>query len=229
MIPARAVAPSEGVLKAMSMTKLKMSAAFLAAVCAVTPSGAWHRGPADEKARPPGEQRKEAGQPKDGTIVKGKLAGVDADNNSVTVTISSFDRKTGKGSETNKSFTLAKDARILQDDAAAKLTELKKGYPVTVKLDRTTAVSVSVDGGTAQGEFRSANAERNTITVIAGRNLSRRVYHLIKDTKVLGDDGKPIRVQDLKAGTILRLTLSVEDEHTAIRIQTLPDPEKRKR
>jgi hypothetical protein len=98
-----------------------------------------------------------------------------------------------------------------------------------VKLDGTTVVSVSVEGGTSQAEFRSANAERNTITVIAGRDFARRVVHLLKDTKVLGADGKAIRVQDLKAGTKIQVTRSVEDENTAVRIQALPEPTKKDR
>jgi hypothetical protein len=191
----------------MLMTRLKISAAFLAAVCAVTP----------------GQERKRA-DPKDGTAVKGTLVGVDADKNTITIAVTSFDRKAGESSETNKTFAVGKDATILQDEGKAKLTDLKKGYPTTLKLDQTTAVSVSVDGGTARAEFFSANTERNTITVIAGRNMEKRVYHLLKDTKVTGDDGKPIRVPDLKVGTVLLLTLSVEDDRTAVRVQTQPTP-----
>jgi hypothetical protein len=189
----------------MFMTRLKISAAFLAAVCTVTLA----------------QERKRA-DPKDAAAVKGTLVGVDADKNTITVAVTSFDRKAGEGSTTNKTFVVGKEAAILQDESKAKLTDLKKGYPTTLKLDQTTAVSISVDGGTARGEFFSANPERNTITIIAGRNMEKRVYHLLKDTKVMGDDGKPIRVADLKAGTVILLTLSVEDDRTAVRVQTQP-------
>jgi hypothetical protein len=191
----------------MLTTRLKISAVFLAAACATAP----------------GQERKRA-DPKDAAAVKGTLVGVDADKNTVTIAVSSFDRKTGESSETNKTFAVAKDAAILQDEARAKLTDLKKGYHTTLKVDQTTAVSVSVDGGTARGEFLSANPERNTITIIAGRNMEKRVYHLLKETKVTGDDGKPVRVADLKAGTVILLTLSVEDDRTAVRVQTQPTP-----
>jgi hypothetical protein len=201
----------------MLPAKLAVSAMVLGLVCAITSVG-----------NVASAQRKEA-QPKDGTTVRGKLASVDAEKNSVTVTISTFDRKTGEGTDTNKTFPLAKDAQVIQDDLPAKLADLKKGFPVVVKLDQANAVSVGVDGGTAQGEFRSANPERNTITVLGGRDMSRRVYHLIKTTKVIGTDGKPTRIEDLKQGTRLQMTLSVEDGNTAIRVQAMPAAEKKDR
>jgi hypothetical protein len=167
------------------------------------------------------EQRK-AGQRKADTAVKGTLKSVDADKNTVTVTIHTFDRTTGQGTDTDKTFPLANNAKVLQDDTGSKLAELKKGFPVTLTLDGASASSVSVDGGTAQGEFWSANLERNTILVLAGRNMQRRVYHLLKDTRVTNNDGTPIRVQDLKPGMKLLMTRSVEDENTVVRIQAQP-------
>jgi RNA polymerase sigma factor (sigma-70 family) len=243
VIPARVVALSEGVLRTMFISRLKMAIAFVLSAGAIAVGGGvLHRGagaapavetatpaPADEPAGVPMQDRKDGRQPKDGTTVTGTLAGVDADKNTVTITIHAFDRKTGESTDTNKTFPLAKDATILQDETPAKLADLKKGYHVSVKLDQTTAVSVSVDGGTAQAEFRSANPERNTITVLAGRDTSRRVYHLLKTTKVIGDDGKPVRIEDLKPGTMILITLSVEDANTAVRIQTLPDRGKKER
>jgi hypothetical protein len=168
------------------------------------------------------QERKKNADGKDGSVVKGTLAAVDAEKNSVTVTIHTFNRATQEGTDTDKTFPLAKDAKVLLDAAAAKLVDLKKGYPVTLRLDGAKAASVSVDGGTAQGEFLSANLDRNTITVIAGRDMKRQVYHLLKTTTVTGGDGKAILVKDLKAGTKLLLTRSVEDGNTAISVRVLP-------
>lgn len=103
---------------------------------------------------------------------------------------------------------------------------MKKGYPVVVQLDGTNAASVSVDGGTAQGEFRSANPDRNTITVLAGRNMQKQVYHLIKTTTVTDGEGKAVAVKDLKSGMKLALTRSVEDDNTAVAIRILPAADK---
>jgi hypothetical protein len=173
------------------------------------------------------QERKNRGEAQDKKIVKGTLASVDADKNTVTVTIHSFNRATQEATDTDKTFPLAKDANILQDGTSTKLADLRKGHPVSVKLDGASAASISVDGGTSQGEFLAANLERNTITVIAGRNLTKQVYHLLKTTKVTGADGKVMLAKDLKPGTKLFLTRSVEDDHTAIRIQALPEVEKK--
>lgn len=165
------------------------------------------------------QERKKAGGEKD--VVKGKLAAADADKNTITITIHTFNRATQEGTDTNKTFTLSKDVKVLQDEAPVKLSELKKGYPVTLRLEGSSAASVSVDGGTVQGEFLSANLERNTVTVIAGRDLSRRVYHLLKTTTVTEGDRKTLLVRDLKPGTKLLMTRSVEDDNTVVRIQVL--------
>lgn len=167
------------------------------------------------------QERKRNADGKDGTVVKGRLASVDAEKNSVTVTIHTFNRATQEETDTDKTFPLAKDAKVIQDAAAAKLTDLKKGNPVTLQLKGTSAASVSVDGGTAQGEFLSANLARNTITVIAGRDLARKVFHLLKTTTVTGADGKAIPVADLKAGMKVVLTRSVEDDNTAVAVRVL--------
>src|SRR5262245_17231200 len=201
----------------MSITRFSMWAALLGTFVFCALGG---------EAKSVAQERKRGAGEKDGSVVKGTLASVDADKNSVTVTVHSFNRTTGQATDTNKTFALAKDAKVLQDAAAAKLADLKKGNPVTLRLEGASAASVSVDGGTAQGEFVSANPERNTVTVIAGRNMERRVYHLLKSTTLISDDGKAILVKDLKIGTKLLLTRSVEDDRTVIHIRTLPAAEK---
>ncbi len=200
------------------LTKLKVMAVLLAAVCGTALGGTIHRAPAaDDKARVPA---------KDATTAKGTLASVDAEKNTVTITASTFDRKTGESTETKKTFPLAKNAKLLQDDVETKLADLKRGNLITITLDGANAVSVTIDGGTMQGQFRTANTERNTITVLAGRNMAKSVYHLLKTTKVMSADGKPVKIEDLKPGTMLLITKSVEDDNTAVRIQAMPERDK---
>lgn len=122
-----------------------------------------------------------------------------------------------------KDFAVAKDALILQDNIKTKLADLKKGDRITLNLKGKSAVSIIADGGTVGGPIRyvSANEERNSVTVIAGRKDEKRIYHLVKQTEVMTDSGKVVRVKDLKEGTMLLLTLSVEDTNTVIQIQTI--------
>src|SRR5262245_33556322 len=201
----------------MSITRFSMWAALLGTFVFCALGG---------EAKSVAQERKRGAGEKDGSVVKGTLASVDADKNSVTVTVHSFNRTTGQATDTNKTFALAKDAKVLQDAVAAKLADLKKGNPVTLRLEGTSAASVSVDGGTAQGEFVSANPDRNTITVIAGRNMEKQVFHLIKSTTVTGGDGKEMPVKDLKPGTKLVMIRSVEDDRTVVQIRALPGADK---
>jgi len=203
--------------RTMTVTKWLTCATLLASILLSALSG---------EVRVAAQERKKKADGKDGTVVKGTLASVDAEKKSVTITIHTFNRTTQEGTDTDKTFPLTKDAKILQDAVAAKLADLKKGYPVTLRLEGTSAASVSVDGGTGQGEFVSANLERNTVTVIAGRDMGKQVYHLLKTTTVTGGDGKAMSVKDLKAGTKLALTRSVEDGNTAISIRVLAASDK---
>src|SRR5262249_18816333 len=150
----------------------------------------------------------------------GELAGVNAEKG--TVTISVFSRQDQL--TTDKTFPVAKDATILQDGAKVKLADLKKGFraALTLSPDQKTVTAISVDGGTLQGQFRSANFDRNTINVIAGRDMSLKVFHVVRETKITLDGGKQGTIKDLKAGTTLVLTLSVEDRNTVIAIRPAP-------
>src|SRR5262245_59399610 len=119
----------------MRCKNLKLPAVFVIAVLSMIALGsATHPASA--------AQQKERERPKADNSVKGTLASVDTDKNSITITIHSFDRKTETSTDTNKTFTLAKDAKILQDEAPAKLADLKKGHQTVIKLDGTTATSV---------------------------------------------------------------------------------------
>ena len=103
-----------------------------------------------------------------------------------------------------------------------------KGWPTTVKVDQKNAVSISVEGNTVRGKFKSMNPERNTITVVAGRDMGDKIYHLLKSTKVTAEGGKASKVQELRADAEILLTLSVQGDNTVIRIQP-PALEKKRR
>lgn len=178
-----------------------------------------------EKEQDRYEAARARGQAKEGTIVTGTLGPVDAEQSSVRVQW----WKTGKTNSGEfralvwEDFSVAKDATIAQDNRKTRLADLKRGSHLTLHLQEKSVVSIVADGGTVPGPIRyvSANEARNTIAVIAGRKDERRVYHLVKETEVTTASGKATRVQDFKEGTLLLLTLSVEDANTVIRIEAL--------
>ncbi|HKB42697.1 MAG TPA: hypothetical protein VKD72_40080, partial [Gemmataceae bacterium] len=158
-------------------------------------------------------------QPKWGAAVAGKLEAVDADK--LSVTISTFTRQTG--ASTDKSYPVAKDAKVMQDGKEVKLGELKKGARATLMLsaDQKSVVSVSVSGNTTQVPLKAVDADKNTITITAETRQGKvdRTYQVAKDAKVTVD-GKEARLADLKAGTVMLLTFSAEDANTIVQVRT---------
>ncbi|HKB37167.1 MAG TPA: sigma factor-like helix-turn-helix DNA-binding protein, partial [Gemmataceae bacterium] len=234
VISAQVAALTEGVLKAMLLTRLKVMGVLAAAVCvaalgggalahrclagppldrqAVSPPGG-DREPTDAQARAPAEPAEE------GTTVTGTLQAVDTDKNSVTV--STFSRKEGQSTET--SFPVARDAAILRDGKEVKFSDLKKGGHVTLKLspDPKTVVSLSVTGPTISAPLKSVDAEKNTLTITVENRQGKqdKTYQVAKDARV-ADEGKEAKLTDLKEGTTVILTLSVDDGNTIIHVRT---------
>ena len=128
---------------------------------------------------------------------------------------------------TDETFPVSKTTTILQDNAEARLADLKKGARVILDFDPEgkTVVKITVTGWFAGGTtlYVSANQARNTITVdhTAGKKGERKVFHLLKETEVKVA-GKAARLRDLEKGATLILTLSAEDANTVIRIEAVP-------
>jgi RNA polymerase sigma factor (sigma-70 family) len=233
---------TEGVLKAMFLTRLKRLAALLvvAGVVALgsgvahfsradTPAGvaafedpSTLLAPAQRPAKEPAQRPK--AQPKEGTTVAGKLETVDADKNTVTVGISN--RKEGAS---EKTYPLAKDAKVSQDGNPAKLADLKKGSRVTLRLseDQKSAVSVSVSGATLTAPLKSVDATKSTVTIVTETRQGKqdRTLQVAKGAKLL-IDGKEAQLGDLKAGTPLVFTFAAAEANTVVQIRTPPRRER---
>jgi hypothetical protein len=168
-------------------------------------------------------RRKE--RPKPAPKVSGKLETIDAGKNSVIV--STFTRAEGRS---EKTYEVAKDAKILQHGKEAKLSDLKKGNQTTLTLsaDQKTVVSIIVGTPPSSAPLKSVDAEKNTITVITGggrREKQDKTYQVAKEAKIIVD-GKDAKLTDLKEGAMLRL--SVDEDDTVIQVQTQA-PGRRKR
>jgi small nuclear ribonucleoprotein (snRNP)-like protein len=222
----------------MLMSRLKLTAAVVIAVgLAVVGGGAlWHvsradtpaaapvpektdtfvaddRKPRDEKPPQPREQ------PAAPVMVRGKLESVDADRNIVTV--SNFSRRDAQ--KTERTYPLARNVKVLRDGKEAKLRDLKKGGQVilTMSADQKSVASISVANATVSVHVKSVDATQNTIThsVETRQGKQDRTYQVSKDARIL-IEGKEIKLADLKPGTAVVLTLSVEDANTVVQIRT---------
>jgi hypothetical protein len=234
-----------GVLQSMLMIKLKVMGVVLLVISGVVLSGgALLLRPlaangadqpllAAEQPRTPQPTRPQAAearerqtndQPKGASTVAGTLQAVDADKR--TVTVSTFNRQTGKKEMT---YELAKDVEVLRDGKPAKVGALKQGNRITVRLspDQKTAVSISETGKTLAAPLKSVDAEKNTITVTVTMGKRGDVpekmdvtYELAKDGTVTlaGKAAKLGDLKDYRPGSTVQLTFSVDDEKKLVHI-----------
>jgi RNA polymerase sigma factor (sigma-70 family) len=236
VISAQVVALTEGVLKAMLMTKLKVTAAFLVAiglfavgggtlVQSLTAGDRTQTEIAAENPIPSEDQQFVAQRPKrpetdEGPKVSGKLDTVDADKRSVTITTPP--PKRGEA-PTAKTFPLGKDAKIQRDGKDVKLADLKKGTQATLTLskDQATVVSLSVTSPGVSGPVKSLDVEKYTITITVGNRAGKedKTYQVAKDAKIV-IDGKDGRLADLKVGATVSLIMSEANTVTQVRSAT---------
>jgi hypothetical protein len=239
VVSAQVAALTDGLLKAMLLARLKVMALVLLLIGGAVMGGALaHRSIADTRADPPSaaaeplptlpleaspETEKEAGPsrgPRRGeTILAGTLQGVDVGRNTITVAISN--RQTGKA---EKTLELAGAVEVLRDGKPARFGDLKPGGRITVKvsLDQKTALRISETGKTMAAPLKAVDPANRTITITVsgGRDPTQKdvTHSLAKDGKVTLE-GKEAQLADLKPGSTVQLTFSVDDEKTLVHIQ----------
>lgn len=173
------------------------------------------------------EAQQARGQPKGETTLGGTLQGVDVAKN--TVTVATSNRATGK---VDKTFEMAKDVVVLRDGKPAKVGDLKQGSRIAVKLspDQKTVVSISETGKTMAAPLKSVDPENNSITLTVtsgGRGAPEKkdvTHELAKDGKVTleGKEVQLAELQDVRPGSSIQLTFSVDDEKKLVHIQYTP-------
>lgn len=184
------------------------------------------------KARQQYETARRKGLPPEPKTVTGTLVKLDPEENTIRLEMWVETKEPdadllgtpfqGFSGRVYENYTPTEDVVILQDNVRTKLADLKLGSRLSLKYEGEKLVSITADGGTVQARYVSTNPVRNTIAVLVGDKKERNIYHLIRETEVLTETGRPARVQDLKDGTEVLLTRSVEDVNTVIRIQPVP-------
>jgi RNA polymerase sigma factor (sigma-70 family) len=153
---------------------------------------------------------------------------VDADKRTVTVTMK------GEDGPFEKTFTLAKEARVLLSDGLAKgekdqegkLADLTEGTPVLVRVsavDPKVALELRPQGRSLFGELKGVDAGSSQITVTVKEDgaLVDKALTLVKGGRVTIEDGKGSReakLSDLAAGSRVVVQLSVFDPAKAVRV-----------
>jgi RNA polymerase sigma factor (sigma-70 family) len=201
VLSVKAVALTEGVLKTMLLTKLKIATAVLLVVAALGAGAAALTQPAS--ADQPPEEKK--GAEKLPRTVRGVVKTVDVEKNTLTVA--------HKDGETT--FSVAKDAVIVISGKRDTLAGLSKEARVKLELsvDQKTASRIDADGGPEleYGPVKAVDGEKNTIT--DGKDTT---YSVAREATIV-IEGKPGKLTDVPVGARLRLILSA-DQKTARRI-----------
>jgi RNA polymerase sigma factor (sigma-70 family) len=148
--------------------------------------------------------------------VHGNVKSVDAANNQLTVVVKE------KDGPTERTFTMAKGAKVLLNDGLkkntkdkeAELTELTEGTPVRVQptVDRKTALTVRVQGATVHGTLKGVDVGNNTLTVTVKED-AQVVDKTLPVSKEARLDGK---LADLPAGSRVSLQMSVFDKNVIV-------------
>jgi RNA polymerase sigma factor (sigma-70 family) len=254
VVAAPVAALTEGVVKAMFLTKLKMTLGALMLAGSVTVGGAVladrpapangekapaadrrapakpadpnappaadgnrRPAPADNANRRPENAREGNRRPgSEGTA--GTLKSVDAEKNAIVVTTN-----TARGAQPSEhAFTVAKDAKIVQDHKDAKLGDLKTGARIMVRVGRdgNSVAVINVTGGVIAGSLKSVDASAGSITVtMAGRDSEDKTFKVSKEAKVVIGRDQEGKLGDLKAGSPVALTASAADAGTVIEIR----------
>jgi RNA polymerase sigma factor (sigma-70 family) len=248
MISVNATALAEGVLKTTLLAKLKFTTVVLTALTVVGTGtvALLHQGQADkptdqpvtqtpEPAVPPQKQKVEpaaplvtqkpapANQPirekKQGEIevteLRGVVKTVDAEKGTLTVA----------DSEGEKTFTVAKEAKIQIDDGKpGELAELLTGTHVALSkfVDQKTPHSIVAHGPLFWGALlKAVDADKNTVTfeeidkmsdVAKIPELAGKTYPVAKGANIVIDGKTWSRLVDLPSGANVDLALSVDQK-----------------
>jgi RNA polymerase sigma factor (sigma-70 family) len=115
---------------------------------------------------------------------------------------------------TLEKLAVARDARITLDGAKARLEDLAMGMHVSLRFAEGKPVVTALEATTRrEGHVvRAVNAERGTLTVAVGKDVLLQELPVAKDAYIyLFDRGNVGKLADLKAGMRVFLQLVVKD------------------
>jgi RNA polymerase sigma factor (sigma-70 family) len=219
-LSARAVALTEGVLKTMLLSKLKIATAVLAALAVLgagtaaltrqVPAEKAAQQKASGKEADPKASEKKEGE-KDVREVSGVVKGVNLGKSTVTIA-DAVGRKT---------VAVARDAAITIDGKPGELAGLQPGALVTLGLlaDQKTASSVRGEAPHVFGVAKAVDAEKSTVTV--EDKGAEKTFTVARGARV-EIDSKPGKLAELPPGA--RLILRRIDPNTADSIQAVGRP-----
>jgi len=212
---ANVAALTEGVMKSMFLSKLKVATVVLVAAGLFVGVGGPLVMPQAQADKPGDKVAKDADRA-EATEVSGVVKAVDRG----VLTL-----HPGKPHPEPRTFNLAKDVKVFLDDGTGdklgfqegKLDDLTDGSHVTLRLsgDGKEVARIWVDGPSVQGILKSADSAKNTITASVsatkGEPPADTTYTVARSAKVVIDDGLPVdKSKPVKAHTLADLSANVQ-------------------
>jgi RNA polymerase sigma factor (sigma-70 family) len=238
-VPAHVLLLTEGVLKAMTLTKVKFVTAVLLSL-AVLGLGAGvlaHRALADkpgEPARVVGKEDKKAKESKDeaGASVVALIKAVDPGKHTLTAVTGN------KKEQQEKTYELARDVRVLLNDGLTKEERGKEGSLSDLAPGRTVVLQLAAGGKAVSrvtvtpshqyGAVKSVDAAKGALTVTSKGEggqvektytLARGARVLLTDGLVKGDKEQEGKLADLAEGTPVLVRVSAVDPKTVLEVR----------
>jgi RNA polymerase sigma factor (sigma-70 family) len=236
VVSARVAALTEGVLKAMLVTRLKVLTAVLLAAAAVGAGTvlltrpALADKPADKAAGAP-RQAAAKEKPDTGPTIHGTVTALDEAKHKLTLAVP---RAPDKKETAEKTLDLAGDLKVLlhpglvKEEKPGRLADVTPGTPVDLDLsaDQKSVRAIHVHGRSLHGGVEAVDAARNrlTVTVKEAGGAQDRTVTLLDGAKVLLDDGltkggaKEGKLADLSEGLPVVVQLSAGEKDRAVSV-----------
>jgi hypothetical protein len=146
----------------------------------------------------------------------GTLKSVDAAKGTITIAA------TKRDASIDRTYTIAKNVKVVVDGSEGTLADLKNGFHVNVKLgdDKTTAVAVGCEGPTLVGEFKSVAADKKSVLIAvkvladktdkSSAKVEEKSVKIGDDLRVVIDGQKKASLADLKVGSNVAVRISAD-------------------
>jgi RNA polymerase sigma factor (sigma-70 family) len=227
-LPPGVAALTQGVLTDMVLSKLRTAIVVLLAAAVVGLGAvAWvHQAVADKPSAAKADDPAKKDKPEQGPSVTGVVKSYDAAKNTVTVTVMVNPEK--KQTE-EKTYEMAKDAKVILDEARTKdekpaegkPADLTEGTQVVLELapGGKSVARVLAHGPSVVGNVKSVDAKTPSLTITHKQKdgLKEETFVVAKDAKVHLNDGlskevkdKEGKLEELTEGTPVLVHLSVD-------------------
>jgi RNA polymerase sigma factor (sigma-70 family) len=245
-VPAHVLTLTEGVLKAMTINKVKVAAAVLLSLAVlgmgvgVLSRPALADRPAVQPSEPPKDGDKQSkdtkgakeGKEETGTTVTVTVKAVDAGKHTLTAVVGN------KKAQQEKTYELAKDVRVILNDGRTKGDKGKEGSLADVAPGAAAELQLAPGGKAVnaitlrpwarQGGVKGVDARKRTITITSKdeKGEVETTYTLVEGGRVLLNDGltkgdadQEGKLGDLAAGTTVQVRVSAVDPKTALEVR----------